>query len=92
MYAPGGGILEYCDIMLVQAIKRQSIHKPTIAPAGTGAVLDKAARPVNLSRSGYGVLGIVARRLESTSTNWYYCGEDSSVVEARVILCNCEVQ
>ena len=38
-----------------------------------GALLDEAARPFELSRSGYGVLGMVAKATESVFDDLYRC-------------------
>lgn len=73
-YAPGVGILLYCD-MLFEVTTIRLWHAGVCVQRISRATLGEAARPHKLSRSGHGVLGMVATRFGSAVNDWSCCIE-----------------
>ena len=67
-------MLLYCD-MLFEVTTIRLWHVGVCVQRISRAMLDKAARPHKLSRSGYGVLGMVAKRFRSAFDDRSCCIE-----------------
>lgn len=63
----------YCDITPCQMIESQRSDELKMFSAHRKRMLDEAARPVWLSRGGYGILGMVAKIFESGLDGRYGC-------------------